>query len=75
MAIREGYPFSDAIVSTLLEILDGATGRELHAPSVQEVSTLLEILVCKRAEGGLCCREVSTLLEILGLMCLVVVGF
>ena len=41
-------------VSILLEILDGATGRELHAPSVQEVSILLEIL---------------------GLMCLVVVGF
>ncbi len=64
-------------VSTLLEILAGTSQprRPDNLPCFS-VSTLLEILartyVISPLEVG---EEVSTLLEILGLVCLVVVGF
>ena len=63
-------------VSTLLEILDVgyAIGNVLGQ---LVVSTLLEILAGNLEVVNLFARDiiVSTLLEILGLVCLVVVGF
>ena len=68
-------------VSTLLEILVADAPRLQHLSDSFDVSTLLEILDSEggQEEGGretyLCVGGVSTLLEILGLVCLVVVGF
>ena len=62
-------------VSTLLEIL-GKLGREGRSDlQSYHVSTLLEILAELLLSCGADLNVVSTLLEILELMCLVVVGF
>ena len=49
----------------------------LYIVRVKQVSTLLEILAETTAQTMCwsCCPAVSTLLEILGIVCLIVVGF